>query len=206
MVKTIYLDAKTNDLLNNLIQNEQQTKTGLLIGTIDTCKDYITLAIPTPKNEENPDQAGASWAFNHALLVHDMLVGGCDILGIYTIDQTPNFSRSLLTKIFKSLNEIDYYRQMTFNRERLLFLVDSQKKSINMKCLDVSLSDNKNYQACEIKVIENLLKNQFVNLRTNFSLKSIFKILNVHSYNILREDFLVNILVNHVLTIKLNLF
>lgn len=191
MVKTIYLDEKANTLLNDLIQKGQETKTGLLIGTIDASKDYITLVIPTPKNEEDADQADSLWSINHALLVHDMLVGGCDILGIYTIDQTPTFSRSLLTKIFKSLNEFDYYKEMKFNKDRLLFLVDTNKKFINMKSLDISVSDNKNYQTCDLKLVKNLLKNEFTFLRTNFKLNSIFKILNVYSYNILKKDFLV---------------
>ncbi|RNA29695.1 odr-4 -like protein, partial [Brachionus plicatilis] len=184
------VDGKANDLLNNLIQNGQETKTGLLIGTIDSSKDYITLVIPTPKSEESCDKANASWAINHALLVHDMLVGGWDILGIYSIDQAPLSARSLLSKIFKSLNDLEYYKEMKFNTDRLLFLVDTQKKTINMKSLDISVHDNKNYQSCEIKVARNLLKNEFVNLSAKFNLNSIFKVLNVYSYNILKKDFL----------------
>ena len=129
MVKSIVIDESANLALNDLIQSEQATKSGLLIGTMDQTKDFITLVVPTPVNESNEKETiDSNWTVNHALLVHDMLIGGCDILGIYTIDQTPASSRLILSKIFKALNEFDYYKEMKFNQERLLFLVDTKSK------------------------------------------------------------------------------
>ena len=82
-----------------------------------------------------------------------MLVGGLDILGIYCIDYQQAqakqvcirffvqklarqsliynyFSRlsNLLTQIYKALNGFDYYKQMNFNSDRLLFMIDTAKK------------------------------------------------------------------------------
>lgn len=197
MVKSILIDENANLCLNNLIQNldeQQAPRTGLLIGTIDQSRDFITFVLPTPVNncDDNDPKDGidSTWVVNHALLIHDMLIGGCDILGIYTVDQTPASSRLILTKIFKSLNELDYYREMKFNQERLLFLVDTKNKSINMKCLDLNVNDNKNYQSCEIKVEKNLIKSDFKKLTSNYELNSKFKIPNVKSHNLLKKDFL----------------
>ncbi|CAF0818045.1 unnamed protein product [Brachionus calyciflorus] len=199
MVKSILIDENANQALNKLFlnYNEQISTTGLLIGTIDESKDYITLVLPTLTNtdvEDEPTQSkdlvDSKLIINHALLIHDMLIGGCDILGIYTVDQTPALSRQILTKLFKALNEFDYYKEMKFNQERLLFLVDTKTKSINMKTLDLSIPDNKNYQSCVIKVEKNLFETYFRHLNSNYEINSIFKTANAKSHNLLKKDFL----------------
>ncbi len=80
-----------------------------------------------------------------------MLVGGLDILGLYCIDFSPSIGKQvdfifqitvsiqflyifelkkkILNRLFKALNKFDYYSQVKFNAERLLFLVDKANKS-----------------------------------------------------------------------------
>jgi hypothetical protein len=57
-----------------------------------------------------------------------MLVGGMDILGIYCVDSTAAIGKQILLKLFTSLNDLDYYQKMDFNKERLLFLVNATTK------------------------------------------------------------------------------
>lgn len=133
MVKSILIDEQANQKLTQLLANSQQSssKTGLIIGTIDQSKDFITSVIATPSNTSevsSNDSFDYDWIINHALQIHDMLIGGCDILGVYTIDLSPSISKQILVKLFKALNEFDYFKQMKFNTERLVFLVDSSSK------------------------------------------------------------------------------
>ena len=78
-----------------------------------------------------------------------MLVGGIDILGMYCVDLTPAIGKQvkllikkyikrinnnsilnlkMLLKLYTTLNDLDYYKKMSFNMDRLLFLVDSATK------------------------------------------------------------------------------
>ncbi len=57
-----------------------------------------------------------------------MLVGGLDILGIYCTDLSPSNGKQILLQLFKTLNDLDYYEKMKFNKDRLLFLVDTTTK------------------------------------------------------------------------------
>ena len=35
------------------------------------------------------------WIINHAMQIHDMLVGGMDILGVYCVDLSPSVGRQV---------------------------------------------------------------------------------------------------------------
>jgi hypothetical protein len=100
----------------------------------------------------------------------------------------------ILTRLYKSLNEFDYYKQMKFNSERLVFLVDSKTKSINMKSLETASFDSKAataFNACEIKSQKSLIQDQFYRVNSNFNLNSKFKTPNVKAHNLTKEDFYV---------------
>jgi hypothetical protein len=91
--------------------------------------------IPTPLSPNSPaspekalSAQKCDWVVNHGLQVHDMLVGGIDILGVYCIDLSPASGKQILLQLFKSLEEIEYYKKMKFNKDRLLFLVDTTTK------------------------------------------------------------------------------
>lgn len=213
MVKSILIDESANVNLNKILSDYKaplpnsplasSSKTGLIIGTIDNNVDYILNIISTPlysstssfdstKKNTSPEAIDYDWVMNHALQIHDMLIGGLDILGVYCIDTTPAVAKQLLTKLYKSLNEFSYYKQMKFNAERLVFLVDSTTKNINMKLLDVSApSDSKSntFQSCEIKTQKSLLNDQFFRINSNFNLNSKFKTPNVKAYSLTKEDF-----------------
>ena len=57
-----------------------------------------------------------------------MLVGGTALLGFYFIDTPVANAKQLVLRLFKTLTDLDYYKKMDFNSDRLLFLVDSQTK------------------------------------------------------------------------------
>ena len=57
-----------------------------------------------------------------------MLIGGVEILGIYCIDFQASLAKQLITQIYKALNDFDYYRKMGYNKDRLLFTIDTAKK------------------------------------------------------------------------------
>lgn len=103
--------------------------------------------------------------------------------------------------MYKSLNKFEYYRKMRFNSERLVFLVDSSAKTINMKCLDMKGATETTgsealkgvtFQPCEIKVQANLLDNEFYRIDSNFNFNTKFKTPNLKSHNLLKEHFYVN--------------
>ena len=70
-----------------------------------------------------------------------------------------------------------------------------------MKALDVaadsssssSTASKPTFLACDIKSHAHLLRDRFYKLGSNFELNSTFKIPNVKSYDLLKEDFYVNI-------------
>lgn len=87
---------------------------------------------------------------------------------------------------------------MRFNTDRLVFLVDSSSKTINMKCVDVKAATEggeaakgATFQPCEIKVQVNLLENEFKRIDSNFNFNTKFKTPNIKSHNLLKEDFYV---------------
>lgn len=215
-VKTLLIDEKTNAKLNDILTRKLQdadstTSSGLIIGNIDLSsgvnRDLITDIIETPFNDEQGSNEAvdkgsvvSNWIVNHALQIHDMLVGGVDILGIYCIDYQQTQAKQLLSQIFKALNNFDYYKQMDFNSDRLLFTIDTAKKSVNMRSM--SLGDSTNikssksatqgaavFQQCELKVVSSLLKTNFVKINSNLTLNSTFKTPNIKSYDLLKEDF-----------------
>ncbi len=49
-------------------------------------KDYIVYFVATPDNNDAQSACDQEWILNHALQIHDMLLGGLDILGIYGVD------------------------------------------------------------------------------------------------------------------------
>jgi hypothetical protein len=159
--------------------------------------------VATPPNEqkenahqisESNDKSDSNWIVDHALQIHDMLVGGQDVLGLYFVDMPVTTCRQILIKLFRELNKFEYYKQMKFNSERLIFLVNSTEKSINIKSLDVSQAQDAEstkratpLMPCEIKSVTDLLSNQFFKVDSNFKLNSVFKTPNVKSHN--KEDF-----------------
>jgi len=193
MVKQIVIDENANKTLKNILTSDiQQTNTGLLIGNIDgSTTDYIlniTATSPqTDQNTKNESGFDFDWIINHAMQIHDMLIGGMDIVGIYCVDLTPTIGKQVLTKLFNRLNEFAYYKQMKFNQERLLFLVDTKTKNINMKSLDLN-STSSTFQQCELST-KSLLSQEFFKLNSNLNLKTLFKTPNVKSHNLLKEDF-----------------
>lgn len=190
VVKSILIDDQANKLLENVLDvNDAVSNTGLIIGTFNESKDSILNVIPTPACTEGGDSKGCDveWVVNHALQVHDMLVGGIDILGIYCVDLTPSIAKQVLLKIFRTLNDIDYYKKMSFNIDRLIFLVDSATKNINMKTLNY-MDTKATLQNCQIDIEAKLFDNEFYRLNSNLNLNSTFKSPNVKSYNLLKKD------------------
>lgn len=196
MVKSILIDDDANKLLENILaKSDSESKTGLIIGTINESQDYIIYIIPTPKVTENLNSAtnkpinslDQDWIVNHGLQIHDMLVGGMDILGIYCVDSTAAIGKQILLKLFKTINDLDYYQKMNFNKDRLLFLVNSSTKNINMKSLNY-MDTKATLQACQIDVKPNMFDQDFFQLNCNLNLDSTFKIPNVKSYNLLKND------------------
>lgn len=126
MVRTILFDKQANKNFQKLLDGKL-SQSGLLIGQISASKDFILHVIPTPLNDTDNKQE--DWIVNHALQIHDMLTGGLDLLGIYIVDiQESLNARTILNKIFKSLSDFQYYKQMNFNSERLIWVVDSKTK------------------------------------------------------------------------------
>lgn len=102
--------------------------------------------------------------------------------------------------LYKSLNKFEYYKQMRFNSDRLVFLVDSSAKTINMKCIDMKAAvegsgaeavKSATFQNCEIKVQANLLDSEFHRIDSNFNFNTKFNTPNIKSHNLLKEDFYV---------------
>lgn len=210
MVKSIVIDEQANLALKSILASEQtvKSKTGLLIGTIEKSKDFILHVVSTPPVDESVISAATAsneskstnelldlnseWILDHASQIHDMLVGGLDILGIYCVDLAPSIGRQILYKLFKTLNTFDYYKQMKFNTQRLIFLVDKTNKNINIKALDIATeqqSTKPTYLECDLLQQKNLLSSQFLKFNCNFDLNSTFRTPNVKSYNLLKEDF-----------------
>ena len=48
------------------------------------------------------------------------------------------------------------------------------------------------FQQCDLKVVSNLLKTNFVKINSNLALNSTFKTPNIKSYDLLKEDFYVS--------------
>ena len=89
--KSIFIDDKTNQLLNSILtETSSKSKSGILIGTIDRTSDYIYHIVSTPQNSEESaaakDDLDSNWIIDHALQIHDMLLGGSDLLGLYFVD------------------------------------------------------------------------------------------------------------------------
>lgn len=120
-----------------------------------------------------------------------MLIGGVEILGVYCIDFQASLAKQLITQVYKALNDFDYYRKMNYNKDRLLFTIDTTKKNINMKSLNVSTAVS-SFQQCELKVVANLLKSNFVRVNSNLMLNSTFKTPNIKSHELLKDDFYVS--------------
>jgi hypothetical protein len=111
--------------------------------------DYVVWVLATPPNTDTEQAKAASssrdnnvdagkqqhhrvdleWIVNHALQVHDMLVGGMDILGVYCVDTSAQQARQILGGVYKSLRELDYYKKMSFDEQRLLFMLDSKSRT-----------------------------------------------------------------------------
>ena len=60
-----------------------------------------------------------------------------------------------------------------------------------MKSLNVSAAAS-SFQQCELKVIANLLKSNFVRVNSNLMLNSTFKTPNIKSHELLKDDFYVS--------------
>jgi hypothetical protein len=116
--------------------------------------DYVVWVLATPPNDDTEQTTRATssssssprstdvdskgdkqhysidldWIVNHALQVHDMLVGGMDILGVYCVDTSAQHARQILGGVYKSLRELDYYKKMWFDEQRLLFMLDSKSR------------------------------------------------------------------------------
>jgi hypothetical protein len=126
MVRTILFDKQANKNFQKLLDGKC-SQSGLFIGQINNSNDIILHVIPTPLNDTDNKQE--DWIINHAIQIHDMLIGGLDLLGIYIVDiQESINARAILNKIYKNLNELQYYKQANFNGDRLVWVVDSKTK------------------------------------------------------------------------------
>ena len=106
--KSIFIDDKTNQLLNSILtETSSKSKSGILIGTIDRTSDYIYHIVSTPQNSEESaaakDDLDSNWIIDHALQIHDMLLGGSDLLGLYFVD-TPAANCKQVFKLLFLMN------------------------------------------------------------------------------------------------------
>lgn len=66
--------------------------------------DYIlsvtataTATMNNQEQQQSKDEPGVDfeWIINHAMQIHDMLVGGNDILGVYCVDLSPSVGKQV---------------------------------------------------------------------------------------------------------------
>lgn len=97
-----------------------------------------------------------------------------------------------------------YANELTsLQTERMSDLTSSSFiSSLNMRSMSIGdSSSNKSskpvaqgavgFQQCELKVVNSLLKTNFVKVNSNLTLNSTFKTPNIKSYDLLKEDFYV---------------
>ncbi|XP_075038779.1 protein odr-4 homolog [Mixophyes fleayi] len=157
MGRSYYVDEAVEKYFTKIVEQKNFYVTGLLIGQCSLQRDYIILAVQTPKKEdqcEAPDKkAGVSkldeideeWFSIHATQVSRMLPGGLQLVGVFLITspelskESQNALRKLIFAVEKSSRK---NRLWSFDdhdiTDRVALQICSATRKITCRSFDVS--------------------------------------------------------------------
>ncbi|KAM4022319.1 protein odr-4 homolog isoform 2-T2 [Anomaloglossus baeobatrachus] len=118
MGRSYYVDEAVEKYFTKIISEEKSYVTGLLVGHSSMQRDYVVLAVQTPKKEdqdEGPkkktglstlDEVDEEWVSIHASQVNRMLPGGLMVIGVFLIT-SPELSKESQNTLRKLLFAVD---------------------------------------------------------------------------------------------------